>query len=72
MAENKDKSVFLTSTDDPQYVDSIALIKVAQEHGIKISDMYPRVKTLRQLAELRDWVYGEIKKLNPSWEPPKK
>jgi hypothetical protein len=67
-----EKSVFLTSTDDPDFVDSIALIKLAQEHDIKISDMYPRVKTLRQLAELRDWIYGEIKRKSPSWEPPKK
>jgi hypothetical protein len=67
-----DKSVFLTSTDDPEYVDTIALIKLAKSHDISLSERYPQVKTLRQLAELRDWVYAEIRKKNPKWEPPKK
>ena len=64
-----DKSVFLTSTDDPDFVDSIALIKLAQRYGISRSKRYPKVKTVKQLAKLRDWVYSEVRKKDPNWKP---
>ncbi len=64
-----DKSVFLTSTDDPEFVDSIQLIKLAQQHGISLTEKYPKVKTVKQLVKLRDWVYAEIRKKDPNWKP---
>jgi hypothetical protein len=64
-----DKSVFLTSTDDPNFVDSIALIKLAQQHGISLTEKYPKVKTVKQLVKLRDWVYAEVRKKDPKFQP---
>jgi hypothetical protein len=65
-----DDSVFLRSTEDPDFVDSVALIKLAQRYGISLSERYPAVETRKQLAELRDWVYGEVQKKDPLFVPP--
>ena len=62
-------SVFLRSTDDPDFVDSIALIKLAQKYGIPISERFQATQTRQDLAELRDWVYGEVQKKDPLFMP---
>jgi len=61
--------VTLQSLDAPDYVDAIALIKLAQRYNIHISDKFVIADTPKKRVELRNWVYSEVRKVDPKFTP---
>ena len=62
-------TVDIQDTTAPDFVDSVALIKLAQRYSIPIKDKFMAANTPAARVELRDWVYAQIKAANPDWQP---
>ncbi len=60
-------SIALQNIDDVNYVNTVELIKLAQFYDIKISDKFVEATTQQQMMQLRDYVYSEIKKKDPTF-----
>jgi hypothetical protein len=59
--EDLNKSIELQNISDANYVNSTELIKLAQRHGIDISEQFQTAKTQKDMLELRDYVLQQIK-----------
>jgi hypothetical protein len=59
--EDLNKSIELQNINDPNYVNSTELIKLAQKHNIDISEKFQATKTQKDMLELRDYVLQQIK-----------
>ena len=57
----------IQNTAAPDYVDSVALVKLAQRYSIKISDRFMAAKTPKERVALRDWVYDQVRAIDPDW-----
>ncbi len=59
--EDLNKSIELQNINDPNYVNSAELIKLAQKYDIDISENFQAAKTQKDMLELRDYVLQQIK-----------
>jgi hypothetical protein len=59
----------LQDVRDEKYVDTIQLIKYAQDYGIPFTERYMLTKTQDDLWDLQTAVFQEIRKKDPKFIP---
>ncbi len=57
----------IQNTDDEFYVDSVALVKLAQIYDIEIGDKFMAATTPKERVALRDWVHEQVRAIDPDW-----
>jgi len=58
----------LQDTTSPDYVNSVALIRLARRYNIDIKDRFLKATTVRKRVKLRDWLYNQVQKTDPNWK----
>jgi hypothetical protein len=57
----------IQDTNAPDYVDSVALVKLAQRFDIDIKERFLKSNTPKERVELREWVYERVRAIDPGW-----